>query len=85
MDDPQLISKDILEILKKIRDGKIYGSVEIYFEDGEVTQITQRIIKKVSKKKYETQRQTGKSPQFTKKTNRMGSHQDPVDLPANSY
>jgi hypothetical protein len=85
MDDPQLISKDILEMLKKIRDGKIYGSVEIYFEEGEVTQITQRIIKKVSKRKYETQRNSGKSTPFAKKANRIESRPDPADLPANTY
>ncbi len=43
-------SKELLEILLKAVDRKIYGSVEIYFEDGKVTQITQRIISKVARK-----------------------------------
>lgn len=44
------VNADLIAIINKIRDHKIYGSVEIYFEEGEVTQITQRIISKVPKK-----------------------------------
>lgn len=46
-----IISQELASILSKAVDNKIYGSVEIYFEDGEITQITQRIIKKVNRKK----------------------------------
>lgn len=38
---------DIIKILAKVVENNIYGSVEIFFEKGKVTQITQRIIKKV--------------------------------------
>ncbi len=40
---------EIVGILEKIRVNKIYGSVELFFEEGEITQITQRIIRKVKK------------------------------------
>ena len=41
-------SDDLANILNKAVKDKIYGSVEIYFEAGTITQITQRTIKKVS-------------------------------------
>lgn len=89
MEDSKLISQEIVEIFKKIREGRIYGSVEIYFEEGEATQITQRIIKKVgTKKKIESPRQNPKAPKnvaFAKKTHRRETDTDSVDLPANSY
>lgn len=43
------LSQDIAKILNKAADNKMYGSVEIYFENGAITQITQRIINKVKK------------------------------------
>ncbi len=89
MEESKLISQEVLDIFKKIRDGKIYGSVEIYFEEGEATQITQRIIKKVgSKKKTENLKQHAKAtknPAFAKKTQRRGLDVDSVDLPPNNY
>ena len=42
-------TEELTTILKKAIGSKIYGSVEIYFESGTITQITQRIIKKISK------------------------------------
>lgn len=39
---------DLIKILAKVVEDNIYGSVEIFFEKGKVTQITQRIIKKVN-------------------------------------
>lgn len=47
------LSQDIANILNKAADNKMYGSVEIYFEDGTITQITQRIINKVSRVRKE--------------------------------
>lgn len=41
-------SRDLIKILLKAAENKIYGSVEVYFEAGKVTQITQRIINKVT-------------------------------------
>lgn len=43
-------SKDLIKILVEASENKIYGSVEVYFEAGKITQITQRIINKVNKK-----------------------------------
>jgi hypothetical protein len=40
---------ELIEILSKAVNNKIYGSVEIYFENGSITQVTQRIIKKMRK------------------------------------
>ncbi len=54
MDENKKIAQDILNILSKAEDAQMYGSVEIYLEAGTVTQITQRIIKKISKKTKNT-------------------------------
>lgn len=40
-------SAELVEILSKAVSNKIYGSVEVYFENGTITQVTQRIIKKI--------------------------------------
>jgi hypothetical protein len=42
---------DLLNILSKAMDANMYGSVEVYLEDGQITQITQRIIKKIKQSK----------------------------------
>ncbi len=44
----KVLSKELVNILSSAAKNKIYGSVEVYFEAGNVTQITQRIINKVS-------------------------------------
>ena len=43
----QTLYKDLIKILTNVVEHNIYGSVEIFFEKGKVTQITQRTIKKV--------------------------------------
>lgn len=43
------MNKDLTKILSDASEKKIYGSVEIFYENGVITQITQRIIKKVPK------------------------------------
>lgn len=40
--------EDLVKILTQVVENNIYGSVEIFFEKGKVTQITQRTIKKVN-------------------------------------
>ena len=40
---------ELLNILSKAMDNKVYGSIEIYIEDGQITQISQRVIKKIKK------------------------------------
>lgn len=40
-------SDDLIKILTKSIENKIYGSVEVYFEEGKITQVTQRIISKI--------------------------------------
>lgn len=49
MDSKQNPTDDLLNILDKAMDSNMYGSVEVYLEDGQITQITQRIIKKIKK------------------------------------
>jgi len=49
MDSKQNPTTDLLNILSKAMDANMYGSVEVYLEDGQITQITQRIIKKIKK------------------------------------
>jgi hypothetical protein len=48
-DSTKGVLDELVSILEKIRDNKVYGSVELFFEEGEITQITQRIIRKVKK------------------------------------
>ena len=50
MNNQDDIKKQVLDLLKRISEKRVYGSVEIFFEDGKITQVTQRIIKKISKK-----------------------------------
>lgn len=53
MKDPDKgVLDELVSLLQKIRDNKIYGSVELFFEEGEITQITQRIIRKVKKSDF---------------------------------
>ncbi|MBI2593346.1 hypothetical protein HYW44_01770 [Candidatus Daviesbacteria bacterium] len=49
MDPRQNPTNDLLNILSKAMDANMYGSVEVYLEDGQITQITQRIIKKIKR------------------------------------
>lgn len=42
----ETISNKLLEEISEAIRGKQYGSIEIYIEAGEVTQITERVIKK---------------------------------------
>lgn len=56
------ISQDLVRILGKAVENKMYGSVEIFFEAGSVTQITQRIINKINRPKIDT-----KKPSISKK------------------
>ena len=44
------LTDQFLSLLKRISEKKVYGSVEIFFEEGKVTQITQRVIKKINRK-----------------------------------
>lgn len=50
MNNSKKISEDLVAIINNAVGSRIYGSVEIYFEDGKVTQVTQRIIRKISHK-----------------------------------
>lgn len=47
MDPKNNPTTDLINILSKAMDAKVYGSVEVYLEDGQITQISQRIIKKI--------------------------------------
>ncbi len=50
------LPKDLLRIVSEAIKNKIYGSVEIYFEAGNVTQITHRVINKISNPKFRFKR-----------------------------
>lgn len=41
------ISSELLTAIAEAIEGKSYGSVEIYIQDSKVTQITERVIKKL--------------------------------------
>lgn len=47
--DSENPTTDLLNILSKAMDSKVYGSIEVYLEDGQITQISQRVIKKIKK------------------------------------
>lgn len=48
MDTNKPFSSDLIKLITKWVENKLYGSIEIYFEKGQVTQFTQRIIKKIN-------------------------------------
>lgn len=48
MDEQDGAVKKLSAIFSTAAENKIYGSVEIFFEDGKITQITQRVINKIS-------------------------------------
>lgn len=50
----QLFSQELIKILSKASESKIYGSVEVFFEAGQITQITQRIINKLTNYKKQS-------------------------------
>ncbi len=50
MDSLKQLSEDLTKILQTAVSNRTYGSVEIYFEDGRITQVTQRIIRKIGNK-----------------------------------
>lgn len=64
------VSKDLMSILSKVVENKIYGSVEIYFEGGRITQITQRIINKVDDGKIKRSNQNNPKPFEATRTTR---------------
>lgn len=49
MDSDNNPTTDLLNILSKAMDGKVYGSIEVYLEEGQITQISQRVIKKIKR------------------------------------
>lgn len=65
--------KHLLKILTEVVRNKIYGSVEIYFEEGRMTQITQRIINKINAKPKEKRIVRQKLVAKITKTNMEGS------------
>ncbi len=49
--DSENPTTDLLNILSKAMDAKVYGSIEIYLEEGQITQISQRVIKKIKRQR----------------------------------
>jgi hypothetical protein len=49
MDETNNPTTDLLNILSKAMDAKVYGSIEVYLEEGQITQISQRVIKKIKR------------------------------------
>lgn len=45
--DSSKFSKEFVKIFSQASQNKLYGSIEVYFEAGRVTQVTQRIINKI--------------------------------------
>ncbi len=65
--DSENPTTDLLNILSKAMDGKVYGSIEIFLEEGQITQISQRVIKKI--KKTQTAHSLVKKPSPVRKVN----------------
>lgn len=55
MDTNKPFSSDLIKLITKWVENKLYGSIEIYFEKGQVTQFTQRIIKKINHERENNQ------------------------------
>ncbi len=69
MDNQKNVSNKLLKLLDKLMQNKIYGSIEVYFEAGEITQVTQRIINKIgrgNKKPLVKKSVSGVSPQISR-------------------
>lgn len=67
MDSDKSPTTDLLNILSKAMDANMYGSIEVYLEEGQITQITQRIIKKIRKAKTPVQKRQKTSPGHSRK------------------
>lgn len=50
MDNNDTFIKYISKVFSNLMEQQIYGSVEIYFEDGKPTQVTHRVINKLGNK-----------------------------------
>ena len=50
MEDNKNFLKNLLSLFRKAVENKTYGSVEIFFEAGKITQITERVINKIHHK-----------------------------------
>ena len=56
MDGKKQFPKELLKIIAKAVETQIYGSIEFHFQEGKVTQVTQRIINKVHHKKEDNEK-----------------------------
>lgn len=54
MSDNKNLSNNLQNFIAKAMEKKIYGSIEIFFEEGSITQVTQRIINKIHHPKKNT-------------------------------
>lgn len=79
----KLFSQELIKIFSKAADNKIYGSVEVFFEAGSITQITQRIISKLVKheKKPFSQNQQNKAYGTLKNNHSQSRKIDESNLP----
>lgn len=50
MENLNEFTRQFMKIVSQAFSKKMYGSIEVYFEAGKVTQVTQRIINKIHKK-----------------------------------
>lgn len=50
MDNVSEFTRQFMKIVSQAFSKKMYGSIEVYFEGGKVTQVTQRIINKINRK-----------------------------------
>ncbi len=78
--DRKTNQKHLLRILTDAVKNKIYGSVEIYFEEGRMTQITQRVINKISAKPKEKKL----SKDRTSLSKSLNKTREDIQVPSNS-
>ena len=62
------ISSELLETIANSIRGKSYGSVEIYIQDSQVTQITERVITKVNNSRSQSAK-----PKYSERTIQTGA------------
>ncbi len=80
MDSKQNPTTELLNILSRAMDSNTYGSIEIFLEDGEITQITERRIKKLKRTKsaVKLQAKSAAKPQSKNKSSQRKDSEIPV-------
>lgn len=75
MDGSKSVPKDLITIITKVMANKIYGSVEIFFHAGKITQITERTINKLTESDNDNPKATKNPKSYQPSTDNPTSRQ----------